>query len=438
MSETSPNPDGDFLKKLTVLYVEDDPDIHLLLDRVIRAHCGELITARDGEEGLRLFELKRPDIIVTDILMATLDGLAMTKLIRDLEPEVPIIVTTAHSDAEFFMRSIDLGIDRYVLKPTDPQILVKALQHCARLLWRRRETESANRYVRFLLDIQPNLLLVTHHDRLEYINRAFLNLLGYQTLEQFLASGARLGDRLLDRTGKPLFEAGAEPGPDPGLSVLLHASREHSVVYLRGADQPEAIPTPFAITSNPLPELNRYIFSFSDVTHLEQEKQQLEIQAFTDPLTGTCNRARLQGVLNAELRRAHRHEIPLSIILCDIDHFKRINDGFGHQVGDDVLRQVSALMTSNIRAEDILARWGGEEFMIVSPQNDMESQRLLAEKLRGLIENTQFPTVGRITCSFGVAQRQEEDTIRILTERADRALYAAKEGGRNRVVASRD
>lgn len=433
MSETSPIPEGDFLSKLTVLYVEDDPDIHRLLDRVIQAHAGALVTARDGEEGLRLFELKRPDIIVTDILMSTLDGLEMTRLIRDLEPEIPIIVTTAHSDAEFFMRSIDLGIDRYVLKPTAPQTLLKALQHCAKALRHRRETESANRYVRFILDIQPNLLLVTERERLEYINRAFLNLLGFQSLEQFLVSGARLGDRLLDRAGKPLVDPSASPNADRWLTTLLNVSQEHGVVHLRRADQPQGRVTPYAITFNALPELNRYIFSFSDVTHLEKEKQQLEIQAFTDALTGTCNRARLQGVLNAELRRSQRHELPLSVILCDIDHFKRINDRFGHQTGDDVLRQVSALMAANIRAEDVLARWGGEEFMIVSPQNDLESQRMLAEKLRGLIEATCMPAVGNITCSFGVAQRRDDDTIRDLTERADRALYAAKEGGRNRV-----
>ncbi|MBF0270679.1 MAG: diguanylate cyclase [Magnetococcales bacterium] len=436
MTEDLPGPDNRFLQSLTILFVEDDPDIHTLLDRVITHHAGTLITALDGEEGWQRFQEQQPDIIVTDILMPTLDGLAMTKRIRDLNAEIPIIVTTAHSDAEFFLRSIDLGIDRYVLKPTSPQTLLKALNHCARALWRRREQESANRYVRFILDIQPNLLLVTNNERLEYINRAFLNLLGFGTLEDFLASDPHLGTRLLTREGTPL-----DPDRQTGewIHALLNLSQECGIVHLRCSDPQKTTSTPFAVTFNALPELNRYIFSFSDVTHLEKEKQQLETQAFTDALTGTCNRARLQGVLNAELRRAHRHEIPLSVILCDIDHFKRVNDRFGHQVGDDVLRQVSSLMATNIRTEDILARWGGEEFMIVSPQNDLENMRQLAEKLRALIETTPFPTVQNITCSFGVAQRQDDDTIRTLTERADKALYAAKSAGRNRVeIGTRD
>ncbi|MBF0626642.1 MAG: diguanylate cyclase [Magnetococcales bacterium] len=430
MTDPHPMPDPDHLKELTVLFVEDDPDIHQLLDRVILRHARTLITAHDGQEGFRQFRSQRPDIIVTDILMPTLDGLAMTKMIREADSEIPIIVTTAHNDEEYFLRSIDLGIDRYVLKPTNPQTLLKAMNHCARALWRRREQESANRYVRFILDIQPNLLLVTNHQQLEYINRAFLKLLGYPSLDHFLASGESLGERFLTRQGDPFPQSGHA---GDWIETLLTQCHEQGIVHLRCIDPQQVKAIPFAVTFNALPELNRYIFSFSDVTHLEQEKQRLEIQAYTDALTGTCNRARLQGVLNTELRRAHRHDLPLSVVLCDIDHFKKVNDRFGHQVGDDVLRTFSALVAANIRAEDILARWGGEEFMIVSPQTDLERMRQMAEKLKHLVEHTEFPTVGRITASFGVAQRKSHDTIRELTERADQALYAAKNAGRNRV-----
>ncbi|MBF0339855.1 MAG: diguanylate cyclase [Magnetococcales bacterium] len=430
MDEEPQIPEHDFLSSLVVLYVEDDPEIHILLDRVIARHVGTLITARDGAEGVALFRERQPDIIITDILMPTLDGLEMTRLIRGQEPEVPIIVTTAHSDAEFFLRSIDLGIDRYVLKPTNPKVLLKALHHCAHALSLRRARESANRYVRFILDIQPNLLIVVAHQRLEYINLAFLTFLGFPSREAFLASGTGLDDRFLSRDGTPL---GNPNTPGSWIQSLLTTAGEHRIVLLRPTEPEGSHAIPFTVTFNALPELDQYIFSFSDVTHLEQEKQLLETQAFTDALTGACNRARLQGVLKAELQRANRHDLPLSVILCDIDHFKRVNDRFGHQIGDDVLRQVANLMKTNIRAEDFLARWGGEEFMIVSPLNDLENMSLLAEKLRGIIAGTPFPVVGTITLSFGVTQRRAEDTIRELTERADKALYAAKAGGRNRV-----
>ncbi|MBF0428459.1 MAG: diguanylate cyclase [Magnetococcales bacterium] len=424
-------PDNDFLKTLTILHVEDDPDIHIRLNYFLKRHVKTLLTAMDGEEGLKMFQQQQPDIIITDILMPTMDGLTMTKAIRDLDMDIPIIVTTAYNDEEFFLRSIDLGIDRYVLKPTDPKILFRALTHCAGTLWRRREKEQANRYVRFILDIQPNLLLVVDNGQLEYINQAFLNFLGFESLEAFLNSEVQLENLILTRDGTPLSVQGDPDGS--WLMSLLATAGEHRVVYLRATDKKQVQAIPFAVTFNSLPELKKHLFSFSDITHLEQEKLQLEEQAFTDSLTGTCNRARLQGVLNTELRRAHRHEMPLSIIMCDIDHFKRVNDVYGHQAGDDVLRQVATLMAANIRAEDILARWGGEEFMIVSPLNDLENMRLVAEKLRSIIASTPFPAVGQLTCSFGVAQRKPDDTIRDLTERADKALYAAKTGGRNRV-----
>ncbi|MBF0178590.1 MAG: diguanylate cyclase [Magnetococcales bacterium] len=423
-------PELEFLKSLTVLYVEDDPDIHARLDFFLKRHVGVLLVAHDGAEGARVWEERQPDIVITDILMPTMDGLAMTRQIRERDEEIPIIVTTAYSDEEFFIRSIDLGIDRYVLKPTDPATLHRALTHCARSLWRRREKETADRYVRFVLDIQPSPLLVTGKGQLEYINRAFLNYLGFPSREDFLASGIALESLMQTRTGLPLSGDGEAGG---WIGSLLKAAREDPILFLRRPDQEDPLPIPFAITGNALPELEKHIFSFADVTHLEKEKQELEEKAFTDALTGICNRARLQVILNTELRRAHRHDLPLSVVMCDIDHFKKINDVYGHQAGDDVLRQMVGIMRVNLRAEDLLARWGGEEFMVVSPQSDLESTRLLAEKLRALVEKSHFPAVGQITCSFGVAEREPGDTIRILTERADKALYAAKTGGRNRV-----
>ncbi|MEO5332621.1 MAG: diguanylate cyclase [Magnetococcus sp. YQC-5] len=424
-------PDRDLLKSLTILYVEDDPDIHNQLDFFLKRHVGKLLIANDGQEGLEQFKTHRPDIIVTDILMPIMDGLEMTKNIREADINIPIIVTTAYSDEEFFLRSIELGIDRYVLKPTDPKILFRALINCAQTLVASREKESANRYVRFILDTQPNLLLVVGNGQLEYINRAFLNFLGFSSLETFLASGLTLGSRLFTRDGLSLSNPS---DPEAWIQSLLTVSMEHRIVYLHQTAHDQTSGIPFAVTFNSLPEMNKHLFSFLDITHLEKEKQELEEQAFTDALTGVCNRARLQGLLNIELHRAHRHNLPLSIIMCDLDHFKQVNDIYGHQTGDDVLKQAASLMSANIRTEDILARWGGEEFMIVSPQNEMEQTRLLAEKLRGIIANSPFSTGTPITCSFGVAQREQNDTVRTLTERADKALYTAKTEGRNRVA----
>jgi diguanylate cyclase (GGDEF)-like protein len=120
--------------------------------------------------------------------------------------------------------------------------------------------------------------------------------------------------------------------------------------------------------------------------------------------------------------------------MYDIDHFKAVNDTHGHHAGDRVLTGLCRIVACNLRQTDVLARWGGEEFMILSPNCDAQQAFELAEKLRRLIEEFVFDEVGTMTCSFGVAQFQDGDTAEALTSRADAAMYAAKQKGRNRVV----
>lgn len=421
-------PIQDFLSTIALLYVEDDPDIRLQMVRFLSRRVPRLITAENGRDGLNKYLLNHPDIVVTDIMMPEMDGLQMAKAIRDKDRDIPIVVMTAHSDDDYFIRSIDLGIDRYVLKPTNPRFLIEAVEKCAQLLLSKRQQEEANHYVRFLLDAQPNLLMVVTGGEVEYVNQAFLNFIGISSLDDFKQMVLDNEDLVFGTHGSVINEGGY------WLDALLAAPEKFSIVYLKTKKSVKLVP--FALKTNSLPEQNRHLFSFIDITNIENEKRQLETQAYTDGLTGVCNRARLQGVLEAELHRARRHNLPLSIILGDIDHFKQVNDTHGHQVGDDVLKKFAKLLRENVRIEDVVARWGGEEFMIVSPLNDAYATGLLAEKLRRLIADETFAKVGHVTCSFGVTQARREDTVRTLTERADKALYQAKTGGRNRVETS--
>ncbi len=167
---------------------------------------------------------------------------------------------------------------------------------------------------------------------------------------------------------------------------------------------------------------------------LEDLSRKLERQATTDTLTGALNRLKFNEILNQEVTRVLRYGVPLSLIMYDIDHFKRVNDTYGHQTGDSVLVQLTRLVQTHIRESDSLARWGGEEFMIVAPQLSGSEALKLAEKLRELVESTGFAGVGRLSCSFGVAQFKPDDTADTLAGRADQALYYAKTSGRNRVV----
>lgn len=167
---------------------------------------------------------------------------------------------------------------------------------------------------------------------------------------------------------------------------------------------------------------------------LQRLNRELERLSITDRLTGLYNRMRLDECFDREIRRCQRHPQAFSIILLDIDHFKLINDTYGHQAGDQVLIAVAGNLRANIRQTDIIGRWGGEEFMILCPGTDLDGVMTLAENLRQHLAATPMPPARQVTASFGVASYCAGDQPQDMVSRADRALYAAKHAGRNRVA----
>ncbi len=167
--------------------------------------------------------------------------------------------------------------------------------------------------------------------------------------------------------------------------------------------------------------------------HYVQRVKQL---AFLDGLTGIFNRRYLETRLNEEIERSRRYDTILSVVMVDVDHFKRLNDEFGHLLGDEVLRQVACLLSQLLRKSDVVCRYGGEEFVVLLPQTSTEQTLLVAEKLRHAIEEWKFPGVPRaVTISAGVATSPDHATTRDqLLKAADNALYTAKQTGRNRVL----
>ena len=160
-------------------------------------------------------------------------------------------------------------------------------------------------------------------------------------------------------------------------------------------------------------------------------------QSIRDSLTGLFNRRKLDDLCRHEILKAERYGNDLSIILMDIDHFKNINDSRGHDVGDDVLKKLSAILLQNIREVDACGRWGGEEFLVVCRETDLKHARLLAERLRARIEGHRFSSCRSITASFGVASLSESGGLKELFKIADLRLYDAKRGGRNKVVSGK-
>lgn len=182
-----------------------------------------------------------------------------------------------------------------------------------------------------------------------------------------------------------------------------------------------------------LDEDKKNIDSFLSISIDITAKVELEKMASIDKLTDIYNRRMIDQFLQVEIEIASRHNEELSLMIIDIDHFKHVNDNYGHLVGDMVLSQLSKIISDNLRTSDIFGRYGGEEFLIICPKTNKDNAFILAEKLRVIVNDFTFNEVGHKTVSIGIADFQKDDTIETLFKKADEALYKAKNQGRNQV-----
>ncbi len=169
-----------------------------------------------------------------------------------------------------------------------------------------------------------------------------------------------------------------------------------------------------------------------DITDRKEYEEKLKQLATYDSLTGLYNRYMIEEFLEKEIEKSKRHNIPLSVIMCDIDDFKKINDTYGHMFGDKVLKELARIMKENLRKSDAIGRWGGEEFIIIAPYTNVYGAQRLAEKIKTLIENTQIEDIS-VTISCGVAEYRYSESLKDLFKRVDEALYLAKKKGKNTV-----
>lgn len=180
--------------------------------------------------------------------------------------------------------------------------------------------------------------------------------------------------------------------------------------------------------------------SASQISALQRDVEAIQAEAMRDALTGVANRATFDRSLILHMEEAMENGSPLALLLGDIDHFKKFNDTWGHQTGDQVLRLVADVMNNNVKGQDLLARYGGEEFAVVLPDTSLENAKKLADRIREAVQSRRLKKrrtnedLGVITMSIGVAFFDPSDSMESLVERADQCLYAAKSAGRNRVI----
>jgi len=178
--------------------------------------------------------------------------------------------------------------------------------------------------------------------------------------------------------------------------------------------------------------LNAFLIEKSNIqTFLKEQK--LEYIATTDRLTGLNNRSKIETVIIDEIERAERYKRSVSVVLVDIDHFKSVNDSYGHHVGDIILKEFALVLKNGVRKVDMVGRWGGEEFIIILPETNIKVAEKAAEHIRINVETFSFSVIKQKTASFGVSEYIHGDSPQSLINRADKALYKAKENGRNQI-----
>ena len=235
------------------------------------------------------------------------------------------------------------------------------------------------------------------------------------------------------------FVTGDKAGRVREVAEALHEGREEIAEYVEHtvtttAGEHRVIAFRSTLLRDVTGQVEGLLAAGSDITEQRRMEADLAYRASHDPLTGIYNRRRMRELVDGEIRRTQRHGTIFSVILFDIDYFKAINDQHGHDVGDSVLAELTAVVERRLREVDSLARWGGEEFLALLPETERASARQVAEALRASTAATDFTTVGCVTISLGVAVATESETVEALLKRADDNVYAAKTGGRNRAV----
>lgn len=282
--------------------------------------------------------------------------------------------------------------------------------------------------LRKFIDIQDSIVILTNTKKNLFANKKFFDFFGYRNLEEFSKVHSCICDMFIkDDT---FFHLGKMlPKEEHWIGSLLNLPGRERIVSMLDKEDVAHV---FSVSINNY-DPQTYILNFSDITDTMFEKLQLEKKAIRDHLTNAYNRTYFDSVINSMIKNHQNQNGKTGVIIFDIDYFKDVNDNYGHNVGDDILKTVVQIVNRFTRKDDRLIRWGGEEFLIIMYAKTIRSLVRQAEHLRSVIENHKFENIKTLSCSFGVAIHDIDSSIEETIDRADKKLYEAKRNGRNQV-----
>jgi two-component system, cell cycle response regulator len=449
-----------------VLVVDDILANVRLLEARLSAEYFEVLTALSGREALDVLSRERVDVVLLDVMMPGMDGYEVCRHIKSNSKtqHLPVVMVTALDQPSDRVQGLEAGADDFLSKPVDDVALVTRVKNLARLkllndemLMRASTTQSmgvnANSLISWAEAGQGGRLMIVDDvvrssqrtvnaldklhtcdvvsDPAETLSR--LENTDYDCLIVSLAMSQSDGLRLcsqirsVQRTRHLPIIIITEPGDDARLLRGLDMGVNDYV--MRPLDENEI-----------LARVRTQVARKRHTDVLRSSIEQSVEAAITDSLTGLHNRRYMESHLKTLVQKARESSRPISLLVADIDFFKRVNDTYGHDAGDNVLREFAARFRRNTRGIDLACRLGGEEFVIIMPDTELARAFQVGERLRACVAAEPFQidsqTRLRVTASVGLAtMERREDTFETLFKRADQALYAAKREGRNRVIA---
>ncbi|NGN40062.1 PleD family two-component system response regulator [Mesorhizobium sp. CGMCC 1.15528] len=450
-----------------ILVVDDIPANVKLLEVRLLAEYFDVLTATNGADAIETCQNDKVDVVLLDVMMPYMDGFEVCRRLKSdpATSHIPVVMVTALDQVSDRIRGLEVGADDFLTKPVNDLQLMTRVKSLVRLKMltdelRLRASTTRNIGIEELLsrrqpseDVTPKVLLVDERpssfERIQKMLRQAADLdvvtdphtgffqaaeLPYECI--IVSTGfadfdpLRLCSQLrsIDRTRFAPIILLADEGEEERIIRGLELGVNDYLI--RPIDQQE-------LTARLRTQVKRKRYT----DHLRASVTETIEMAVTDGLTGLHNRRYLDSHLQTLFDRAVARRRPISVMITDLDRFKSVNDTYGHDGGDDVLREFARRLRKNVRGIDLACRYGGEEFVVVMPDTDGVIAEKVAERIRSEIAQTPF-AVGKdgqtlnVTISVGVSSlRRGTDTVEDLMKRADVALYEAKTGGRNRVVA---
>ncbi|WP_392710835.1 PleD family two-component system response regulator [Rhizobium ruizarguesonis] len=451
-----------------ILVVDDIPANVKLLEARLLAEYFDVMTAADGYTALAICERNQVDLILLDIMMPGIDGFEVCERLKASRKtaHIPVVMVTALDQPTDRVRGLKAGADDFLTKPVNDLQLISRVKSLLRL-------KTLSDELRIRAD-------TAHTMGIDDLTRAGEGRAD-ETAQVLLVDGRANSQERIIKALKPVADVLALSDPQAALFEAAESAFDLVIVnanfddydplrlcsQLRSLERTRFLPI-LIITEQGADEMvvraldlgvNDYIIRPVDpnelvarsLTQIRRKryndrlrasvKQTIEL-AVTDPLTGLYNRRYLDNHLNVLFNRSMARGRPLSVLITDIDRFKQVNDTYGHDGGDEVLREFANRVRSTIRGADLACRYGGEEFVVVMPDTSPEIAATVAERLRAAIESAPFMLKHsgealNVTASFGIASRIASVlTPDQLMKQADLALYEAKNTGRNRVVAA--